>query len=1790
MPTMKTPFRDRQALKRLRKMEQSASLRIGEHITSAFVRPWRFPFLPVTFPLLCLRIGLERIGWMEQPEQRVEWARPSDGHGVLVYVDGFTKQHAKHVRQDLEDMKQLQPGIEIVVVCTSSFQSIFKDAAFPVFILPEKQHLPPKKFEDWGALLEEQLGGVSGFFDPAMVLVVGPYPHRALKNLVRSNPSLNLVLDQRPNKKNRKDSSSSFYTHLSGVIRSRLDRNDVPDNVIVHRVGKIGMASWLSNVFESIEATPENTHAFSVENSNQLIEVSRNAGRDTSIISNLIDKLNVEHGIEKTHALLMFTLINFELQDETQDKKYTRDLFVAAIRSLGRTNFEHMLELAEWRLHRYQDERAAKSVIQFLRNAERLEEATTYLKYIKDEEWKKREIQTVTTRMLAQYGIQERDSKAFESMEPFEIEAIVRAELEQGAFHRLKIELSSARGGAKRKTNVLQNVLKATVEIHNTLLHELILEYGMFEHDSVHLARRLNTFFLLYGNAASAMRALELGPIEKLEAEIKKTLTISAKINNTWLNSIGPLSIKSTIKSKPNTVLYLAHMALPFESAGYCTRTHGLLTNLSRYNPNISVQTRLGYPLDKGKLRHLSEDDVKPKFNVDGLIYAYETAVDPGIADADERAYIERASLALVERARSTRPALIQAASNHVNGAIGLTAARALGLPFVYEVRGLWHMSRVARQPHFLHHAEYEAMDAAEVAICKEADFVLAITHAVRHYLIDKGVAKDRILVLPNGVDTHRFTPIEPDEDLRSELEIGEGIVIGYVGSFVKYEGLDLLVEAFAKLRESHPNVYLLLVGDGDTRNELEALVDQLDIRDGVRFTGRVPHDEVNRYHSIINIAPFPRTPDIVCEFISPLKPFESMAMGQVVVGSDVAALREIITDGEHGRLFKKGDSHDLFEVLSTLVSNPEEMSRLRSSGLDWVKEHRDWSKLASYLNEVHNAMFTGDEPPELLGSGQALTILNGKVSTMIQGKPNLMVIMDEFSTTALSADANLVRPTPENWRALLDQHRIDMLVVESAWEGNDGTWHHKVGWYSDEEITDLKHLVESCRGRNIPTVFYNKEDPVHFNRFSKTSAMFDHVFTTDEGCITRYEALEHSSIQSVDWIQFAAQPDVHHPYDVMLSDRGGIAFAGTYYAGKYPERCEKMDMLFDAAANHDLVIYDRQSDGGNPQYVFPERFTSHVRNKLEYHEMLQKHREHRIFLNVNSVEDSLTMAARRIFEIPASGACLVSGPGLAVREVFGNTVPMVHSSEQANATLTALMADEDFLRYTIQATRHIVLKRHLNNHRLQKMLNASSLTLQRPHSVADTVIVSDTSTSIRDICLWFARQELEFTHLVLPSLPTTKAEELLVNLLQNRGLRVSHEPPKPSTSPTIHIYEVMAFDHHGLDALFNEMRSTPHTVHFKSPSGELLATCNQPTSEIEFTLEHHIFTSTPQKLISTITDHTFTEFPSTILIAGHDLKFAMPIVEVLEEMGIRVLIDKWDNHNKFDAEKSRSLLEKADAVWCEWALGNVEWYSHAVKSGMPFFVRYHLQERNYDYLTNSNQEAISNIAFVCQHYETNAREIGQIDDTTPTSVIPNTMNIRGKYKRKNDNYSIGFVGMVPARKRLDLALDLLEELLEHDSRYTLKVVGKNPEEYGWLMKRDDEREYYQNIRSRLESNPLLKSRVEFLGFVDDIREFYSSVGHVISTSDFESYHLTLADGPLHGAAAHSLSWDGADHIYTKSWLNETILEIAKSIRAQNDKNTTAYEAEKQSLHLVPQMSSEIIALSMLQALGGVSE
>ena len=142
---MNSALRDRQALKRLRKMEQSVSLRIGEHLTRSIVQPWRLPILPLTFSALCLRIGLEKTGLISSPESRVEWQREVQGKGLLVFIDGYTNTHVASVKQDIEDLVSLRKDLEVAVVCTSCYQNIFSDADFPVFTLPDKSELLRQK-------------------------------------------------------------------------------------------------------------------------------------------------------------------------------------------------------------------------------------------------------------------------------------------------------------------------------------------------------------------------------------------------------------------------------------------------------------------------------------------------------------------------------------------------------------------------------------------------------------------------------------------------------------------------------------------------------------------------------------------------------------------------------------------------------------------------------------------------------------------------------------------------------------------------------------------------------------------------------------------------------------------------------------------------------------------------------------------------------------------------------------------------------------------------------------------------------------------------------------------------------------------------------------------------------------------------------------------------------------------------------------------------------------------------------------------------------------------------------------------------------------------------------------------------------------------------------------------------------------------------------------------------------------------------------------------------------------
>jgi len=441
--------------------------------------------------------------------------------------------------------------------------------------------------------------------------------------------------------------------------------------------------------------------------------------------------------------------------------------------------------------------------------------------------------------------------------------------------------------------------------------------------------------------------------------ELRQIKHAKNHLSSSQLTSVGfPFPEKSTeICYGPNNkkVFYLLHTALPHHSVGYATRTHGLLRGIRSHGWDVQGVTRLGYPYDMPEMGLLGP--IESTVTVEGVPYNRLSTSEGLETKTPLQSYISRYVKALKTHASAARPFVLHAASNYWNGLAGVSAARELGIPSIYEVRGLWEITRGSRNPEWMGGPMYRYMSRMETDAANNADQVIAITNALRHELIDRGVDEDKITVVPNGVETSRFVPRPRNQALAARLGLRGKTVIGYVGSILNYEGIGLLLDAAHQLKQARDDVAFLFVGDGAELAHYRERVETEKLSDVVIFTGRVPHYEVEDYYSIIDISPFPRLPLPVCEIVSPLKPFEAMAMEKTVVASNVGALAEIVTDGETGLLFNKGDSQALSHTLRCLLDNPALRIRLAESGRRWVEQERDWAKLSEQIEEIYTAL-----------------------------------------------------------------------------------------------------------------------------------------------------------------------------------------------------------------------------------------------------------------------------------------------------------------------------------------------------------------------------------------------------------------------------------------------------------------------------------------------------------------------------------------------------------------------------------------------------------------------------------------------------------------------------------------------------------------------------------------------------------------------------------------------------------------------------------------------------------------
>ena len=396
-------------------------------------------------------------------------------------------------------------------------------------------------------------------------------------------------------------------------------------------------------------------------------------------------------------------------------------------------------------------------------------------------------------------------------------------------------------------------------------------------------------------------------------------------------------------------VLHVLDHSLPLHS-GYTFRTRAILK--AQQSAGLEVRGITG-------LRHAAASPAIE--TIDGLAFHRTPGTAEGLPGLREWREIGRLAAAIEALCGEWRPDVIHAHSPALCGQAALRAARRLGLPLVYEIRAFWEDAAVGNGTGSEGSLKYRLTRALENRAVAGADAVVTICRGLKDDLVARGTDPSRITIAPNGVDLTLFgTPQPRDPALAEALGLGEGPVIGFIGSFYDYEGIDDLIAAMPMLIARQPDARLLLVGGGPREAALKAQAEASPARAAIRFVGRVPHEDVERYYALADVMAYPRKASRLTDLVTPLKPLEAMAQGKLVAASSVGGHRELIADGVTGRLFAPDDPAACAEALANFLGERDRWDAYRAAGRRHVEERHDWARnVARYLG-VYQRLLEG--------------------------------------------------------------------------------------------------------------------------------------------------------------------------------------------------------------------------------------------------------------------------------------------------------------------------------------------------------------------------------------------------------------------------------------------------------------------------------------------------------------------------------------------------------------------------------------------------------------------------------------------------------------------------------------------------------------------------------------------------------------------------------------------------------------------------------------------------------------
>lgn len=1483
------------------------------------------------------------------------------------------------------------------------------------------------------------------------------------------------------------------------------------------------------------------------------------------------------------------------------------------------------------------------------------------------------------------------------------------------------------------------------------------------------------------------------------------------------------------INPRDRVALSFLHAVPPYHTSGYAIRSHAIARAAMTHGSwTLRSHTRIGYPWDVRGTATPSDPRQTP---FDGIQYLHEKGSVGSRGDLHE--YIARAAVYAERAIFRERPALVHAASNYINALPALIGARRAGIPFVYEVRGLWELTHAAGNEWWLETDRFALDKHIETVIAREADGVIAITNGVRQELIARGVAPERIILAPNCIDVDEFVETPRDLALTEKLAIDPDVpTIGYIGSFVEYEGLDLLLEAIARMRAEGLRFNVLMVGDGRDMAAFRNKLIELGLSDFVKVTGRVPFADVPRYYSLIDITPFPRLPYKVCELVSPLKPLEALALGKLVIGSSVGGIREIIEHDVNGLIVQAGDADSLYAALRLAVVKLDSFQGLRKKGRDWVRANRRWSNNVIAMNEMFERLAPTSGIPrtsQAVGGGTVVSV------TIPDVKPTTSVVAEFICADGTSKGVSEpVLPAQFHKGSLVNIIAPNQAVALNAIRRSDG------GPQPIATICDrpVPLIVEprTLYKRLDRVVTLTHEDPVIFSAQVSAETHYEVEFdiaafgSPDVEVVVSMRFLDSLSgssnaeddmqpsggstsypIQAKKGPQRVKFDTPANVTAVQVAFRVGAGSQGGSIQVKPRVLLHKVSSEENEAATFDLRDTLNWTHGGpepveltsdaltasaavqpeTPYAIIPNIILSGDSAKelqqialvtidfgdnkngdyakysgLRYSDKLNLYYEYVRGAQPNAAVRFKTAPQAKSINVglriwKSGGYSVLASPLLTIQSEPKNTQVIEYNidNQQTNVLLFAdlnlnlidgsavwLMSVAEALSRLPQTTVYVLSRNPLHERpflqRLRQIPNCrildpeAHLTLGGPIASKDAAMVitrldaqvggfdyivargfrvnldlaleprlkgrlcpylTDIPQQVEEMTSE-ARDALDAifrrSHQVL--LQSEWLIDFVTSQFPQHAAKISMLPPMipdvthPQTmmaggigaarlmctesrdqrivyagkmAPEWGILELFS----AFDALRAELPSLElHVIgskihnpsdlpdfarqvrerlqsgrgivwHKELPRDEILRAL--PTFSVGWAWREPAFERANRELSTKLLEYGAAGLPAVltrtdryeqllgkdyplfaddsaqavdalrralsnyrtrqtasqalsaaarphklgvtaaerlapvirprsrhkgiVVIAGHDLKFAGSIESGLIHRGWRVYRDVWKGHDSHDVAESRRLLARADVVFCEWALGNLTWYSNNVSDGQRLISRLHLQELQTEHMNRVEWSKVDKLLFVSETYRIEGIERFGIPPDR-TLLVPNLIDCDWFDGERDDEarFNLGIVGVVPQRKRLDRALNVLERLRQIDSRYHLYIKGKQPSDYPWIRNRPDEMTYFQEQMDRIRNNAVLRDGVTFSDFDPNLSSWYRGIGYMLSTSDFESFHMSVAESAAGGTIPVIFPWSAAHDIYPDKWIVADETDAVRRIH-----NMNSLSAQVRALH-----------------------